>query len=235
MSLTTPTTSTNTPNNTTYIITNPQQTKFLYQSPNSRIQSTTCRKFATAWNTYEKALNITKTLPSTLSSERWIPISSVSPPKPISMRAATSEEQNSINNYIDSISTVIVTNTSNTIDTINNTSTTNTPTTSDVVQYLKSLNERQSSLSDKLNKLDRETQDVLHYIEFTNLNAFQGYKIYKLLQDIRQERRETKDELAQVDTILSQLNISQFIRELPILTNRKYVPRELPDLFIEGI
>lgn len=231
MSLTTTSTPTN---NTTYIITNPQQTKFLYQSPNSRIQATTCRKFATTWNTYEKALNITKTLPSTLSSEHWIPVSSVSPPKPISMRAATSEEQNSINNYIDSISTVIVTNVTNTIDTINNVSI-NTPTTSDVVQYLKSLNERQSSLSDRLNKLDRETQDVLHYIEFTNLNAFQGYKIYKLLQDIRQERRETKDELAQVDTILSQLNISQFIRELPVLTNRKYVPRELPDLFVEGI
>ena len=229
MSPTTTSTPTNNTNNTTYIITNPQQTKFLYQSPNSRIQSTTCRKFATAWNTYEKALNITKTLPSTLSSERWIPVSSVSPPKPISMRTATSEEQNSINNYIDSISTINIPNT------INNTSTTNTPTTSDVVQYLKSLNERQSSLSDKLNKLDRETQDVLHYIEFTNLNAFQGYKIYKLLQDIRQERRETKDELAQVNVILSQLNVSQFVRDLPVLTHRKYVPRELPDLFVEGI
>lgn len=229
MSLTTPTTPTNTPNNTTYIITNPQQTKFLYQSPNSRIQSTTCRKFATTWNTYEKALNITKTLPSTLSSERWIPVSSVSPPKPISMRAAIPNTQSSVDNYIDTIINVPTTDNTPTLPT------TNTPTTSDVVQYLKSLNERQSSLSDRLNKLDRETQDVLHYIEFTNLNAFQGYKIYKLLQDIRQERREIKDELAQVDTILSQLNISQFIKELPVLTNRKYVPRELPDLFEKGV
>lgn len=226
MSLTTTSTPTN---NTTYIITNPQQTKFLYQSPNSRIQSTTCRKFATAWNTYEKALNITKTLPSTLSSERWIPVSSVSPPKPISMRTATPNTQSSVDNYIDTIINVPTTDNTPTIPT------TNTPTTSDVVQYLKSLNERQSSLSDKLNKLDRETQDVLHYIEFTNLNAFQGYKIYKLLQDIRQERRETKDELAQVNVILSQLNVSQFVRDLPVLTHRKYVPRELPDLFVEGI
>lgn len=229
MSPTTTSTPTNNTNNTTYIITNPQQTKFLYQSPNSRIQATTCRKFATAWNTYEKALNITKTLPSTLSSERWIPVSSVSPPKPISMRTATPNTQSSVDNYIDTIINVPTTDNTSILPT------TNTPTTSDVVQYLKSLNERQSSLSDRLNKLDRETQDVLHYIEFTNLNAFQGYKIYKLLQDIRQERRETKDELAQVDTILSQLNISQFIRELPVLTNRKYVPRELPDLFVEGI
>lgn len=211
-------------NTQSYLISNPQQTKYLYISPNSRIQSTTCKKFATAWNTYEKALNIINTLPSSLSSEQWIPISSISPPKPVQTTNYT------INNSTVSNSTLDNTSTNAAINSLSD-----TPSTNDVVQYLKSLNQKQSSLSIKLNKLERETQDVLHYIEFNNLNASQGFKIYKLLHEIRNERRQVKDELNQVDAILSQTNIPQLIKNLPVINNRKYIPRELPDLFETGI
>ena len=213
------------PSSTSYIVSNPQQTKFLYQNPVKTITTTSHKRFATPWDSYEKAINVINCLPKHLKNEIWQPVSLIATPKPTNTLLPTNTSITSSNTE------TVSSKTSPEPQELNPTPS----TTSSVISYLVNLQNRHQYLEDQLAKCNAETQDVLHYIEFNKLNAFQGFKIYKLLKEIRIDRRVIKDELAQVEAILSQLNIQQLINKLPPLDNRKYVPRELPELFEKGV
>ena len=86
--------------------------------------------------------------------------------------------------------------------------------------------------------LDMETQDILHKIEFTNENVVNGFKRYKQLQDVRIRRREAKDALELVSLFLSSgllTSLKTLKTEMEklekYLTERKYNPRIIPDIF----
>lgn len=87
-------------------------------------------------------------------------------------------------------------------------------------------------------ELDLETQDILHKIEFTNENVVNGFKRYKQLQDVRRRRREAKDALELVSLLLSSgllTSLKTLKTEMEklekYLTERKYNPRIIPDIF----
>ena len=89
---------------------------------------------------------------------------------------------------------------------------------------------RKVTLNNKLSEVDRKICDVLHYIEFNKLNACDGYKTYKMIREYRLERRAIKDEIEMLDDVYN--NITKLIEEsINRLSNRKYKPRELPELF----
>lgn len=89
---------------------------------------------------------------------------------------------------------------------------------------------RKVALNNKLSEVDRKICDVLHYIEFNKLNACDGYKAYKMIREYRLERRTIKDEIEMLDDVYN--NITKLIEEsINRLSNRKYKPRELPELF----
>lgn len=89
---------------------------------------------------------------------------------------------------------------------------------------------RKVMLNNKLSEVDRKICDVLHYIEFNKLNACDGYKTYKTIREYRLERRAIKDEIEILDNVYN--NIVKLIEEsINRLNNRKYKPRELPELF----
>ena len=89
---------------------------------------------------------------------------------------------------------------------------------------------RKVTLNNKLSEVDRKICDVLHYIEFNKLNACDGYKAYKMIREYRLERRTIKDEIEMLDDVYN--NITKLIEEsINRLSNRKYKPRELPELF----
>lgn len=89
---------------------------------------------------------------------------------------------------------------------------------------------RKVTLNNKLSEVDRKICDVLHYIEFNKLNACDGYKTYKMIREYRLERRTIKDEIEMLDDVYN--NITKLIEEsINRLSNRKYKPRELPELF----
>lgn len=86
--------------------------------------------------------------------------------------------------------------------------------------------------------LDMETQDILHKIEFTNENVVNGFRRYKQLQDVRIRRREAKDALELVSLFLSSgllTSLKTLKTEMEklekYLTERKYNPRIIPDIF----
>ena len=89
---------------------------------------------------------------------------------------------------------------------------------------------RRVTLNNKLSEVDRKICDVLHYIEFNKLNACDGYKTYKMIREYRLERRAIKNEIEILDDVYN--NITKLIEEsINRLSNRKYKPRELPELF----
>lgn len=97
-------------------------------------------------------------------------------------------------------------------------------------EVLTNIREQKTELLKQLDLKDREILDVLHYIEFSRLNACDGYKAYRLIKKKRLERRIIKDKievLEELDTSINSIIQNVFDR----LSNRKYNPRELPELF----
>lgn len=98
---------------------------------------------------------------------------------------------------------------------------------------------RREELSEKLSRADKEISDLQHYIEMKNLNACNGYKIYKKLQMVLVQRREVKDEMLMLSIIseckMEPESISTTIARIKGLSDRKYTPRILTDLFEKGV
>lgn len=111
----------------------------------------------------------------------------------------------------------------------------------DLYEYLGNMQTERASALSELSKLDRSLADVYHYMENNNLNASDGYKIYKKAQTLLQQRRNCKDKIRVIDTLNhSGINSERFgsiIDVLDIVTSpvREYEPRELTELFDEGV
>ena len=103
----------------------------------------------------------------------------------------------------------------------------------DAIDSMESVRERKASLQERHSTVEKEIIDIEHYIELSNnLNAYQGWLAYMMLRKRLKLRRQIKDEimvLSEVDTIMNGLKktVSQFNG----LSNRKYEPRVLTDLF----
>ncbi len=110
---------------------------------------------------------------------------------------------------------------------------------SDYVEQLESIAESLKnmvvSLTAELSAMDRQAQDVMHYIEFNQFGAADGYKAYKLLHDCLKERRQVKDDIfivhAMYDGRIREISQGTLQQALLRLENRKYIPRQLPELF----
>ena len=103
----------------------------------------------------------------------------------------------------------------------------------DAIDSMESVRERKASLQERHSTVEKEIIDIEHYIELSNnLNAYQGWLAYMMLRKRLKLRRQIKDEimvLSEVDNIMNGLKktVSQFNG----LSNRKYEPRVLTDLF----
>ena len=104
-------------------------------------------------------------------------------------------------------------------------------------EYFSKLIVIRDSLGDELSKIDLEIEDILHSIEFYNVNAYQGYKLYKLIQEKRIKRRRIKNFLEVVGYIenkdIKDILSSNISKTINGITDRKYTPRQLQELFKE--
>lgn len=157
---------------------------------------------------------------------------------PISIDTNTSIPDSNI--VITSIPSLVCSNSVDTVDTVNddiyiednNINTCDNPELRDEVvnTVFSDIKKRKNELHEKLSVVDRKVCDVLHYIEFNKLNACDGYKVYRMIKEYRLERRAIKDEIEILDNVYN--NITKLIEEsINRLSNRKYNPRELPELF----
>lgn len=94
---------------------------------------------------------------------------------------------------------------------------------------------RYAHLGEDLSTVDREITDLNHYIEFNDLNACNGFKMYKELQGRLRRRRAIKDEIRVLSSIrcckIAKSEINEVRRTVYELSQRKYAPRELTELF----
>lgn len=103
----------------------------------------------------------------------------------------------------------------------------------DAIGNMESVRSRKEELQDRHSTVEKEIIDIEHYIELSDsLNAYQGWLAYMMLRKRLKLRRQIKDEimvLSEVDNIMNGLKktVSQFNG----LSNRKYEPRVLTDLF----
>lgn len=108
-----------------------------------------------------------------------------------------------------------------------------------LLRHAETILSRREELSEKLSRADKEISDLQHYIEMKNLNACNGYKIYKKLQMVLVQRREVKNEMLMLSIIseckMEPDSISTTIARIKGLSDRKYTPRVLTDLFEKGV
>ena len=94
---------------------------------------------------------------------------------------------------------------------------------------------KKDELVNRQSNIDKEITDLQHYIEQKNLNAYEGFKVYKQLQNVLIQRRCIKDELLILKIIeeckMEPDSISRTISRINGLSNRKYAPRILSELF----
>lgn len=112
----------------------------------------------------------------------------------------------------------------------------------DLVSSIKSVynnyvtDSRVNYLKQKISKLDLEIVDIQHAIEFNVVNVVEGYKYYKLMHDVLNERREAKDELQKIMLLKYMLSPSQaknLVSSIEGISDKRYTPRVLRDLFEE--
>lgn len=100
---------------------------------------------------------------------------------------------------------------------------------------------RIDELSQIHSQLEKIQCDLLHYIEFNKLNCCNGYKAYAVLHEILNMRREVKDELEVLGYITgdfdkeTQTKVKHICSSIMGKDNRSYAPRELDELFSDGI
>lgn len=97
------------------------------------------------------------------------------------------------------------------------------------------LEERKNELSAMLSDVDLQICDIYHYIEDKNMNCCEGYKIAKALQVRLRNRRKIKNELEVITNLFnsgfSSRSLKAVQRSVENLSNKKYRPRVLPELF----
>lgn len=92
--------------------------------------------------------------------------------------------------------------------------------------------------NNKLSESEGKISDIMHYIEFNQLNKDEAFKICNMLHEIVLDRRYNKDMISMLQSLKS-LNednkISNRIKSvkdnIKKMDNRKYTPKQLPELF----
>lgn len=107
-----------------------------------------------------------------------------------------------------------------------------------VIEFHKTISgllDRYNILLDELPVIDRKISDVQHLIELhKDFNVPDGYAMYKVLRGLLRERRKIKDELfiiMKIKDIDIQKEYEEATKFLFTYENKKYAPRELPELF----
>lgn len=86
----------------------------------------------------------------------------------------------------------------------------------------------------QLSYYDLAQEDILHKIEFGNVTGIMAVRLCKQLKEIRQKRREIKDNIAFLQTIITNgaknlsVNVDKYYQNLE---TRTYTPRVLTELF----
>lgn len=193
-----------------YIITNSNETKYIYQTQSKSLAVTTNKTNATKWNDWTKVNNVISNMPKLLQKDQWKVLSvalvtnnNVSP-KGFSFPVAKPVDKDIIG------------------------------LCSEIEEYSVALKARQQLLQQQLSIKDKEREDICHYIEFYNLNACQGYKIYKLLHQTLNERREIKNELEQINIFFTHIRNGLY-QTMESQCDKKYTPKALPTLFADGV
>ena len=112
---------------------------------------------------------------------------------------------------------------------------------SELAEAMRVVAENADGVQDKLNaacievkKQDRVTQDILHCLEMEKCDATKRAKLMSLLEKSRLTRRKAKDKsilLTALQQSLKQEGLSIMRNAVDEVTERHYVPREMPEIF----
>ncbi len=119
----------------------------------------------------------------------------------------------------------------------------------DWMEYLRTfrflvatIEQYKAELNDRLSKIDLKICDVLHYIELYDVQENENEYLVDLLKELREERREVKDEMIRTEafqtsigTVQNAEKAKEAVKQIKKLEKRKYMPRELPELFMDGV
>lgn len=105
----------------------------------------------------------------------------------------------------------------------------------DILDVITSAEQRMAELQSAMDDVEEEICDIHHYIEFGKFNAYQGYLAFGMLKNRLQKRRKIKDELHILKKLgtckLNSSMLSDIQSSIDNLSNRKYQPRRLNELF----
>lgn len=177
---------------------------------------------AKAFDTYEKASNVIKSIRKPLKLFKWEPKSVYNLDGAIvekeSLFGGDIEAQVSIQNQF------VDTELNNMISKIK-----------EVENFTKQLKTKRDQYVSNYNKTNKEIIDIEHAAEFYNLNASQGYKIYKMLHEARINRRKYKDGIVKISYILDgnfeDCSNGKIDQKISNMDERHYAPRVLKELF----
>lgn len=119
----------------------------------------------------------------------------------------------------------------------------------DWMEYLRTfrflvatIEQYKADLNDRLSKIDLKICDVLHYIELYDVQESENEYLVNLLKELGEERREVKDEMIRTEAFQTSIGTAQnaekakeAVKQIKKLDKRKYVPRELPELFTDSV
>lgn len=92
-----------------------------------------------------------------------------------------------------------------------------------VNQLIGEIQCRHKALNAELSDFDKQQEDILHIIECGKYNASEGAAMLKTLKRLRKKRRETKDELRELNIIMSKMTSGLLPKIEPIKKNDTYV------------
>ena len=78
---------------------------------------------------------------------------------------------------------------------------------------LTEIKAKAKELSEKEKTLDKKREECLHFLELEKPNAAIRAKVTKILTDLSQERRTVKEELADLQSVISKMKTLDLIKE----------------------
>lgn len=82
---------------------------------------------------------------------------------------------------------------------------------------------RHKTLNAELSDFDKQQKDILHIVECGKYSASEGATMLKTLKNLRRRRREIKDELRELNIIMSKMSSGLLPKIEPIKKNNTYV------------
>lgn len=105
----------------------------------------------------------------------------------------------------------------------------------EIQNFLRSICRQKEVAEQKIVEAEKEIFDIEHAAEFYLMNASQGYNLYKMLHEARIKRRKYKDQLQNIEYIISGgmdgLIIGSTHKRICGMDERQYKPRILDSLF----